>query len=242
MIFDFCQCHVGRRRSNKQFISKVGGSTAYPDPAPKKWVGPDREKHMGSTPLYIWLWFGCDLLVAGSAFSACHQPAQYGVLLWTAGTYSPATNKPQWVILSSRRRHGQPAWIYNDMHYIYALTTRSRSVWSGIGGPGGCVIVLPNRNYKWTTADCASHHCFVCENRNIYVWTEHDLAVLVMDGAGENTGRLTMRDMKIRNWHWHTDWSWLLQLTSWSQDISTPPCLPTTPVDTKIIRRDRLMF
>ena len=24
--------------------------------------------------------------------------------------------------------------------------------------------------------------------------------------------------------------------------ISTPPCLPTTPVDTKIIRRDRLMF
>jgi len=157
----------------------------------KKWVGPDREKHMGSTPLYIWLWFGCDLLVAGSAFSACHQPAQYGVLLWTAGTYSPATNKPQWVILSSRRRHGQPAWIYNDMHYIYALTTRSRSVWSGIGGPGGCVIVLPNRNYKWTTADCASHHCFVCENRNIYVWTEHDLALLVMDGAGENTSKLT---------------------------------------------------
>ena len=24
--------------------------------------------------------------------------------------------------------------------------------------------------------------------------------------------------------------------------ISTPPCLPTTPVDTKIIQRDRLMF
>jgi len=24
---------------------KVGGSNAYPDPAPKKWVGPDPEKH-----------------------------------------------------------------------------------------------------------------------------------------------------------------------------------------------------
>jgi len=31
---------------------KVGGSNAYPDPAPKKWVGPDPEKHIGSTPLY----------------------------------------------------------------------------------------------------------------------------------------------------------------------------------------------
>jgi len=30
---------------------KVGGSNAYPDPAPKKWVGPDPEKHIGSTPL-----------------------------------------------------------------------------------------------------------------------------------------------------------------------------------------------
>jgi len=30
---------------------KVGRSNAYPDPAPKKWVGPDPEKHMGSTPL-----------------------------------------------------------------------------------------------------------------------------------------------------------------------------------------------
>ena len=38
MIFDFRQCHVGCRRSNKQFISK-------------KWVGPDPEKHMGSTRL-----------------------------------------------------------------------------------------------------------------------------------------------------------------------------------------------
>ena len=28
---------------------KVGGSNAYPDPAPKKWVGPDSEKHVGST-------------------------------------------------------------------------------------------------------------------------------------------------------------------------------------------------
>jgi len=32
MIFDFCQCHPGCRRSNKQFIS-------------------DPEKHIGSTPL-----------------------------------------------------------------------------------------------------------------------------------------------------------------------------------------------
>jgi len=30
---------------------KVGGSNAYPDPAPKKWVGPDPQKHTGSTPL-----------------------------------------------------------------------------------------------------------------------------------------------------------------------------------------------
>jgi len=30
---------------------KVGGSNAYPDPAPTKWVGPDPEKHIGSTPL-----------------------------------------------------------------------------------------------------------------------------------------------------------------------------------------------
>jgi len=29
----------------------VGGSNAYPDPAPKKWVGPDPEKLIGSTPL-----------------------------------------------------------------------------------------------------------------------------------------------------------------------------------------------
>ena len=27
---------------------KVGGSNAYLDPAPKKWVGPDPEKHRGS--------------------------------------------------------------------------------------------------------------------------------------------------------------------------------------------------
>ena len=33
---------------------KVGGSNAYPDPAPKKGVGPDPEKNMiGSTPLDI---------------------------------------------------------------------------------------------------------------------------------------------------------------------------------------------
>jgi len=33
---------------------KVGGSNAYPDPAPKKkWVGPDPEKHIGSTPLSV---------------------------------------------------------------------------------------------------------------------------------------------------------------------------------------------
>jgi len=30
---------------------KVGGSNAYPDPAPKKVGGPDPEKHIGSTPL-----------------------------------------------------------------------------------------------------------------------------------------------------------------------------------------------
>ena len=34
---------------------KVGGSNDYPDPAPKKWVGPDPEKHMGSTPLHVTL-------------------------------------------------------------------------------------------------------------------------------------------------------------------------------------------
>jgi len=32
-------------------FQKVGGSNTYPDPAPKKWVGPDPEKHIGSTPL-----------------------------------------------------------------------------------------------------------------------------------------------------------------------------------------------
>ena len=31
---------------------KVGGSNAYPDPAPKRWVGPDPEKHIGPTPLH----------------------------------------------------------------------------------------------------------------------------------------------------------------------------------------------
>jgi len=30
----------------------VGGSNAYPDPAPEKWVGPDPEKHIGSTPWF----------------------------------------------------------------------------------------------------------------------------------------------------------------------------------------------
>jgi len=30
---------------------KVGGSNAYPGPAPKKVGGPDPEKHIGSTPL-----------------------------------------------------------------------------------------------------------------------------------------------------------------------------------------------
>ena len=30
---------------------KVGGFNAYPDPAPEKWVGPDAEKYIGSTPL-----------------------------------------------------------------------------------------------------------------------------------------------------------------------------------------------
>ena len=53
MIFDFCQCHVGCRRSNKNFVSISGGSNAYPDPAPKKWVGPDPEKHIRSTPLVV---------------------------------------------------------------------------------------------------------------------------------------------------------------------------------------------
>jgi len=38
----------------------VGGSNAYPDPAPKKWMGPDPEKHRptGSTSLglgLLWL-------------------------------------------------------------------------------------------------------------------------------------------------------------------------------------------
>jgi len=32
----------------------VGGSHAYPDSAPKKWVGPDPEKHIGSTPGLIY--------------------------------------------------------------------------------------------------------------------------------------------------------------------------------------------
>ena len=32
---------------------KVGGSDAYPDPAPKKWVGPDPEKHIESTLLAL---------------------------------------------------------------------------------------------------------------------------------------------------------------------------------------------
>jgi len=32
---------------------KVGGSNAYPDPAAKKWVGSDPEKHIGSTPLAV---------------------------------------------------------------------------------------------------------------------------------------------------------------------------------------------
>ena len=49
MIFDFCQCHVGCR----QCISKSRWSNAYPDPAPKKWVDPDPEKHVGSMPL-VW--------------------------------------------------------------------------------------------------------------------------------------------------------------------------------------------
>jgi len=30
---------------------KVGGSNACPDPAPKKWLGPDPVKHIGSTSL-----------------------------------------------------------------------------------------------------------------------------------------------------------------------------------------------
>ena len=32
---------------------KVGGSNAYPDPAPIKVGGPDQEKHVGSTPLSV---------------------------------------------------------------------------------------------------------------------------------------------------------------------------------------------
>ena len=35
---------------------KVGGSNAYPDPAPKKWVGPDPEKHIGSRRLLAARW------------------------------------------------------------------------------------------------------------------------------------------------------------------------------------------
>ena len=33
---------------------KVGGSNAYPDPAPKKWVGPDPETPIGSTLLLVY--------------------------------------------------------------------------------------------------------------------------------------------------------------------------------------------
>jgi len=33
---------------------KVGGSNAYPDPAPKKWVGPDPEKHRIYAPAYAY--------------------------------------------------------------------------------------------------------------------------------------------------------------------------------------------
>ena len=43
MIIDFCQCHVGCRRVVNNLSQKVGGSNAYSDPAPKKWVGPDPE-------------------------------------------------------------------------------------------------------------------------------------------------------------------------------------------------------
>ena len=39
--------------SNKHSSQKVGGSNASPDPAPKKWVGPDPEQHIGSTPLLV---------------------------------------------------------------------------------------------------------------------------------------------------------------------------------------------
>jgi len=35
-------------------FQKVGRSNAYPDPAPKKWVGAYPEKHVGSKPLSIW--------------------------------------------------------------------------------------------------------------------------------------------------------------------------------------------
>ena len=32
---------------------KVDGSNAYPDPALKKWLGPDPKKHIGSMPLIV---------------------------------------------------------------------------------------------------------------------------------------------------------------------------------------------
>jgi len=63
MIFDFCQCHVGCR----QCISKSRWSNAYPDPAPKKWVDPDPEKHIGSMPL-VWQDSGMAKWVVGPTY------------------------------------------------------------------------------------------------------------------------------------------------------------------------------
>ena len=54
MIFDFVDVMLDADAVINNSSQKVDGSNAYPDPAPKKWVGPDPEKHIGSTPLDQW--------------------------------------------------------------------------------------------------------------------------------------------------------------------------------------------
>ena len=46
---------------------KVGGSNAYQDPTPKKWVGSDPEKHIGSTPLRYVVCFDPLVKIYGNA-------------------------------------------------------------------------------------------------------------------------------------------------------------------------------
>jgi len=58
---DFCQCHVGWRHGNKQFISiKWVGPMPIRTQLLKEWVGPDPEKDIGSTPLLVTEDLGCD--------------------------------------------------------------------------------------------------------------------------------------------------------------------------------------